>query len=1627
MTDLAGTFEITIQHRSEDHWPVVVEWVRSEALPIRREGRLNFGQADIEGIKAELRGLELDPGAYGELLGKTLFHETVRDLFMQALAESEAGLRVLLVVEDRHLKVLHWERLCAPIRLGGKWDFLARDQRILFSMYLPSLIDRRFPSIGRKDLQALIVIADPPENNDYSLAPFDAEKTAEGIRAALGDIPHDILGNIEGAVGLATLDALCARITGSYYTLLHITAHGWFNEESGETILYLLDDAGNVAPVPASRFLERFDQLDGIRGLPHFAFLSTSDSCAPEAECAGALGGMAQRMVSGLGMPAVVAMTQKVSITTAGRLSESLYARLRDHGEVDRALVQACVEISDASELTIPALYSRLGSRPLFSDSQERPLDDGEIEHGLNCMEPLLSERAPVMSDFFAKHAETLKTYLGTDRTSIPESSRQQWQESLDTINGVCHEVLDVDFRAVALDKGLPAYDGRCPFPGLYAFTEDDREFFFGRELLIRLLMERIENSGFLAILGPSGSGKSSVVLAGLIPAFRRHHPDVRMGYMTPGNDPIGNLDKAASCISDASLEHRLLTVDQFEELFTHCPDGEKRREFIRRLLAHCESGIKVILTLRADFWGDCAVYPQLKSVMQDHQELIAPMNITELRSAMEQQASVVGLKFEADLSHTILSEVSEEPGAMPLLQHLLQELWKRRHGRWLRAGEYRSLGGIRRAIAYTADDIFLRFPDREKDNMRNIFIRLTRLGDKSDTGEEYRDTRRRVPLQELVPIGEDPDFIRCIVSRLAGVRLVNTLSADDETEVEVSHEALIRYWPRLQKWLEKDRHSLEVLEDIRENARVWDDEGRQDNLLPRWNTRLEEAAALLHQSRFACNQLENDFITACVDLRDRETAQQQAYLSRLKKRLFLAVAAVLIATVAGIFAIFQWHRAVEQKAIADAKILEARHNLGFVFNEKAKQSLYFRHLNHNAARIFFYHALADLDPEKAHRERAFAIGSIMTMPDFPLIFTFADASNSGTEIETVCVSQNGKIMASGASDGIIRLYDMVTGKAGHKVAGHQNAVLSLGFSPDGQTLASGSADGTICLWDVNSGQKILDLQGDKSGIRSLDFSPDGKILASGSNDHGVRLWDIKAGTQIDHLQWHMDKVYGVGFSPDGKTLTSVSADNTIHLWNVETRKDKAIIQADMAHVSSVCFSPDGRTLASGSGGTDLRIYLWDVKTGVQKKRFRGRHTDTIRSVAFAPDGKTLASGSADHTIRLWDVETGRPKTVIRGHAAGINSVNFSADGKVLVSGADDGIVRLWNVESGTLPLPAEPRFAKMVVEKLKFQGHTDIVRSVGFSPDGTILASGSPDNTVRLWDPKTGKEILKIKGYAYSDTGVCFAPDGKTLACGATDSTIRLWDTETGAQRLVLGGHPENVWSISFSPDGKTLAAAAPEKVIRLWNLENGQEKLTLHGHSDNVKTVCFSPEGKILASGSADRTIRLWYEEKGQEKRILQGHAQDVNSLSFSPDGKMLASGSDDRTVRIWNMETGKERMKIDAHRDAVTRIVFDPDGKLLASASIDHTIRIWDVETGTEKLILEGHAKPVRSVSFSPDGMTIVSASDDKTIRMWDLSFFYQVKDTRLSEEKLKSAENLYNLKLVNLGLKTSGRLK
>ena len=587
--------------------------------------------------------------------------------------------------------------------------------------------------------------------------------------------------------------------------------------------------------------------------------------------------------------------------------------------------------------------------------------------------------------------------------------------------------------------------------------------------------------------------------------------------------------------------------------------------------------------------------------------------------------------------------------------------------------------------------------------------------------------------------------------------------------------------------------------------------------------------------------------------------------------------------------------------------------------------------------------------------------------------------------IFAVAFSPDGNLLATGDTDGEIRLWQIAEGVATlhatpvHTLHAHQGWVQEIAFSRLDVTgempllLASGSEDKTVKLWDVSNGKCLKTLQEHSNWVQSVAFSPDGRTLACGS-EGTITFWDVESGECLKIFETNGSWVFSVAFSPDGKTLACGSIEGAVRIWDVAKGICLQEMPGHTGWVWCVAFSPDGSTIASC--GDDSTVRLWDVAKGTCRQVLSG-HTGWVWHVAFSPDGETLASGGADHTVKLWDVSNATCRLTLEGHGTWVAAIAFHPNKQMLASGSIDRTVRFWDTQTGNC--------------WKTLQGSRDFVHSVAFCPSSSfdsqrILVSGS-DLAIRLWNCATGECFKTLQVDTNWIWCVVFSPDGRMLACGG-DRFLRIWDWNTGQSLRTFQGDSSWIWAIAFSPDGNIIASAGEEKIVIVWDVNTGQCLQKLQGHSGIIYSIAFHPEGKILASGSFDKTIRLWDINTGECCRILEGHWSWVYAIAFSPQGNILASGSFDLTVRLWDSNTGECLQILEGHTATISTVAFSPDGKILATGSTDGTIRLWDISNGQCCKIIQGNTGYIWSVAFSPDSKILASGCDSETLKLWDV---------------------------------------
>ncbi|NMG21619.1 eIF2A-related protein, partial [Brasilonema bromeliae] len=1114
---------------------------------------------------------------------------------------------------------------------------------------------------------------------------------------------------------------------------------------------------------------------------------------------------------------------------------------------------------------------------------------------------------------------------------------------------------------------------------GLSAFGEKDADFFFGREKFIASLVEAVNSKPLVPVVGASGSGKSSVVFAGLIPHLRTVR-NVEIISFRPGKNPFDALAVALSkycqslvqrqpktsgeadnrlaelefevnlrhdetvlfhflenIINTSGLQRLVLVADQFEELYTLAAQ-EERHSFLNVLLlaVKCIPALTLVLTLRADFLGIVLDYQPMGKALQEYTPLLlTPMDKEELRDAIEKPALKMKVELEEGLTSKLINNVGDRPGRLPLLEFALTQLWSKQKNWYLTHKAYEEIGGIEKALAKHADEVLKNLSEEEKQQAQRVFIQLVR------PGEGTEDTRRVATRNE---VGKENWGL---VQQLADARLLVT--GWDETEkietVEIVHEALIREWRTLREWVSANREFRIWQERLKQEMRDWENSDRNPETLLQ-GTRLAVAEDWYKQRRDELTPRARRFINASIKWRKQE---QQKQRRRRQLTIFGLTGGLVVTLMLAGAAWWQW----QNSAKSEIKAISESSAALFASNQKLdalKEAIRARRK---------LQKLLGVDADTQHQVELVLQQAVYGAVEYNRLL-----GHNG-EVKSAVFSPDGNIIASTSDDSSVKLWSK-DGILLRTIKGHKTTVYKVAISPDGQTLASASADKTIKLWK-RDGTLITTLKGHEGGVLNVAFSPDGNTIASASDDSSIKLWRVsgKVSALLTTLKGHGTSVQAVAFSPDGSTIASASGDSTVKLWN----KDGTLLTTLAGHKSivwDVAISPDGKTLASASA--DSTVKLWN-KDGTLLKTLEG-HQGPVSSIAFSPDGKTIASASWDNTIKLWN-KNGELLTTLNGHSDRVWGVAFNPDSKILVSVSGDKTIKLWKLDSALLTT---------------FRGHSAAVIGVAISPNGKAIASASDDGTVKLWKQDNILPVtLDHKSAVY---GVVFSPDSNTIASVGLDSAVKLWN-KNGTLLNTFKGHKAGNWGVGFSPDGNTIASAGWDSTVKLWN-KNGTLLKTLEGHLQPIWDVTFSPDGEMIASASADKTVKLW-NKNGTLLKTLEGHKAGVWGVAISPDGNTIASASEDKTVKLWKPD-GTKLTTLEGHGGTVFGVAISPDGKMIASASADNTVKLWKMETGKLAILLatlNGHNKRVWGVAFSPDGKKLASASDDKTVILWNLA--------------------------------------
>ena len=1134
---------------------------------------------------------------------------------------------------------------------------------------------------------------------------------------------------------------------------------------------------------------------------------------------------------------------------------------------------------------------------------------------------------------------------------------------------------------------------GEAPYRGLASFGQGDAKWFFGREDVADRLVALLGEPGGLPLIlvGPSGAGKSSLLCAGLLP--RLGGPAM---VFEPTAEPVAALRAALAELGDTSGPvggRPAIIVDQLEALFTECPDEAERREFVAMLCELSRAGTAhVALALRADFYDHAIRQAELLPALQHRQVVLSPMSAAEVRRVITEPARLAKVDVETGLVSLLLADLGPrqgcrapdtgdprdagayEPGALPLLSHALLATWENRSGTALTVADYVASGRIRDAVARTAEAAYAGLTEAEQQLARRLFLRLVHVGD------DAPPTRAVVAVGELREWGGDADAGR-VLSVFVAQRMI-TVGAET---AQITHDALITAWPRLQAWIDAGQEGLITRRRITDAARAWKAAGREDTWLWRGGQlAIASEYAADPDNRGSLTKVAGEFVDAANAAELARLAANRRRTRGLQALVAVLTVLVVIVGLTARYAFSQRHDAVVASDNANSR------EIALIADQVRGQNP----------------PLADQLSVASYgmAPTPQATAALLESSGTPSASRITDTAGL---VQWAAISPSRRLLAAAGADGTLKLWNVARPGRPWLVAvvvppDSAHPLYVAKFSPDGSVLAAAGAGRVVKLWNVRDAAHPVPLPalgGPASTIYSVAFSPDGNTIAAGSFDDKAWLWDVsdpaRPAVAGRALAGAAGAVESVAFSPDGRTLAAGGADDAVRLWSLtgESGAPRARLDATLkgpaAMVSGVAFAPDGRELAASS--QDSKVWLWKLAPGkgdtaavsATPDGSLDNATTWVNAVAFSPDGATLAAGTSDADVLMWNLAS-RALTAKLPAPQPVTSVTWDGAARIAASDAD-GTATVW-----TVPTP------------ILLTGNA--ASAVGYRPDGTVIAVGG--TSVQLWDAKSHAPVAtRALPPNVFVNGIAWGPGGKFLAAALSDSTVLLLDGGTLAPagpafKVTATGTAETV---AFAPDGKTLATGADDGTVRLWSLADPAHPAPLARVRDSgtyVYTITWSPDGKTLAAASTDNVTRLWDVTDPAapmpDGKPLTGLRKYAIGLAFTPDSRLLAVGSADGTVHLWNVADPARAVPVGAPLTGpasyVWALAFSPDGKTLAAGVTDGTVWLWDVTTPAVPTLiasLSGVAGHIYSISFAPAGDKLAASGNDGTVHIWDTS--------------------------------------
>jgi WD40 repeat protein len=1143
-----------------------------------------------------------------------------------------------------------------------------------------------------------------------------------------------------------------------------------------------------------------------------------------------------------------------------------------------------------------------------------------------------------------------------------------------------------------------------CPFKGLAVFDRSDAEYFCGRERLVSDLLARLVESPLVGILGPSGIGKSSLLRAGVLPALSAGvlpgSACWRQLLLRPGERPCAELQRALGGETLAGVlrglpagERIVVAVDQLEELFIVCELEAERAAFLGQLVAAARDGERralAVCSLRADFYGRLAPYPAFAELLSGSHLLVGPMDDDELARAIEQPAARAGLEVERTLVDALVANVAGEPGGLPLLSTTLLELWRTRDGRTLRFDRYRTSGGVRGAVARLAEAAYSKLDEEEQRIARNVMLRLA-------GGEDGALVRRRVRLAEL----ERLDGAQRVLATLTDARLLTVTDG----EVELSHEALLREWPRYRTWLEEDRAGRRLHARLMGNAREWDATGRDPGELYR-GARLADALEWARQHDDQLGLPERSFLDA--------SRRHAAWTTRRLYGILIGVGLLLLASsVAAAIAVTQNRHAITEGRVALAQQLGAEA------------------LNESRLDLAMLLAREAVNLDRSPQTEGALLATVQRSP--AVIGTLMLPGN--TSPGQLAVNPDGRTLAVASfpavgPPGTLRLYDVRTHAAGPAVADWAGGGQPPVYSSDGSLLVYPGISGRTGAWVLRDAHTLAlrtTLEPDPLESEGLPVSvliaPDGRTVycvyfvpnASGSSG-AVYLgrWSLPSGRRLPSVRVGYGTVLAAGLVAAGARLIIVWAGSVTTFDTQALRPLRTSpIARNATPVVVAAFSPDGRTVVTGS--RTGQVSFIDVASGAARTG-RGGHSALVSNVVYSPDGHTVTTTGNDGKVIVWDPKTATPVKVLTGPVAQPGSVAVTADGHTLYTNSLDGVVLAWDL-SGDRSFGLRFRLGP----GLRCCGPVSPpAPPLAVSPDGSRFAVRLGASTVGLFSARNlqRQASFTVGPRSAVITSLAWSPTGPTLAVGGYSGLLQLWNL-AGPPRLtrkfiglqaISKTLPEAIQSVAFSPDGRLLAASdqtetppqpalAPgtrEADLAIWGASTGNlvtERVGFGVVSPGGSAgLAFARDGKLLAvnqSGQLGAT-QVLDPSTLQTSRTLPPVSDDTVSLAVARDGT-LATGTSGGTVQLWNPTSGDQTARaLVAALTPITSIAFDATGQQFATTSAQYgEIKLWFTSTLQQEGTTFATEPGATTAAFEPNGGNLLVVDDHGSAFTWPTS--------------------------------------